>query len=97
MSLTVLDCKRKLFRLGIKLGVSPRLISTRLLSAQDKQDMLHDILPDDALEAAVISWMELGMPDYANGCDKPYMPDLELSMSRHRGIGKSLTSDELSG
>jgi len=33
------ECKKILFTVGIKLGVSPKLISTRLLNDLDKSDM----------------------------------------------------------
>ena len=88
-TLTVEECKRKLFKLGIKLGVSPNLISTRLLSKDDKDDMLNGLIPDESLETAVKVWMDNGMPDYANGSDERYKPSTELPMQRYRGLGKS--------
>ena len=69
---SVMECKRKLFNLGIKYGIAPRLISERLLSKEDKQDMLNGLVPADALETAVRCWMAAGMPDNANGLDDPY-------------------------
>lgn len=75
--MTVAQCKSKLFKLGIKLGVSPNLISTRLLSKADKEDMLNGLLPDEALEFHVKVWMKAGMPDYANGLTDPYKPPEE--------------------
>lgn len=87
--LTKEQCQRKLFHLGIKLGVSPKLIATRLLSIDDKQDMLNGLVPDDALITAVKVWIAAGMPDYANGCTRPYKPENGLPMSRYRGIGKN--------
>lgn len=66
------ECKRILSRIGFKLGVSPALISTRLLSEDDKKDMLEGNLPIDSLELHVKLWIEAGMPDYAHGDDKPY-------------------------
>ena len=68
-TLTKEECQKKLFHLGIKLGVSPKLISTRLLSKEDKQDMLNGLLPDEALECHVKCWMDAGMPNYAEGED----------------------------
>lgn len=47
----------------MKLGVSPKLISTRLLSAEDKEDMLAGLIDDDMLECHVKVWMEDRMPD----------------------------------
>jgi hypothetical protein len=86
--LTKEQCQRKLFSLGIKLGVSPNLIATRLLSNDDKQDMLNGLIPDEALETSVKCWMEAGMPDYANGHTAPYRPKDGLPMQRYRGMGK---------
>jgi len=82
------QCQKKLFHLGIKLGVSPKLISTRLLSKDDKQDMLNGLLPDEALDVHVKCWIEAGKPNYAIGSDEPYKPSEELPMSRYRGRGK---------
>jgi hypothetical protein len=56
-----------LFRIGIKLGVSPNLISNRLLSLDDKNDMLSGELKDHELELHVQVWKDAGMPDYKNG------------------------------
>lgn len=72
--LTAEQCKKKLFNIGIKLGVSPRLIATRLLSDEDKNDMLNGLVPDDTLETSVKCWMYAKMPDYANGLEAPYKP-----------------------
>lgn len=89
-TLTKEECQKKLFHLGIKLGVSPKLISTRLLSKEDKQDMLNGLIPDETLFVAVKCWMEAGMPDYANGNTARYKPSPELPMKRYRGNGKRL-------
>jgi len=90
------ECKSKLFRLGIKLGVSPRLIATRLLSQEDKDDMLKGLISDEALEAHVKVWMEFGMCDYANGLYIPYRPSSELPMGRYRGRVDRVTIDSKS-
>ena len=86
--LTKEQCQKKLFHLGIKLGVSPKLISTRLLSIDDKKDMLNGLVPDETLFVAVKCWMEAGMPNYAVGDTARYIPPPELPMQRYRGIGK---------
>lgn len=65
--LTTEDCKKILFKVGIKFGVSPKLISERLLDAQDKCDMLNGEVPIEYLEVAVKAWMDAGQPDYAHG------------------------------
>jgi len=73
-ALTREQCKSKLFMLGIKYGVSPTLISTRLLSPEDKEDMLNGLISDEALDCHVKVWKENGMPDYANGKTDHYKP-----------------------
>jgi hypothetical protein len=80
------ECKHMLFNIGLKLGVSPNLISTRLLTKLDKEDMLNGLLPLDALETGVKIWMKEGMPDTANGKNEPYRP---LTGKRYSGYGKS--------
>lgn len=64
--LTKEQCKKKLFNVGVKFGVSPALISTRLLSSEDKEDMLNGLISDDVLELFVKVWKENGMPDNVN-------------------------------
>lgn len=59
--LTKEDCKRILFKLGIELGVPPALISTRMLNAQDKCDMLNGDLGIEELEQRVIAAKANGM------------------------------------
>lgn len=56
-----------LFNVGIKLGVSPRLISERLLSDLDKNDMLAGKISIVELEAFTEVWRDNGMPDYVHG------------------------------
>ncbi len=87
--LTKQECQKRIFNVAIKLGVSPNLIATRLLSADDKQDMLNGLVPDDTLETAVKCWMAAEMPNYAEGDTRPYKPAGDLPMQRYRGIGKS--------
>lgn len=87
--LTTEQCQKKLFNLGIKLGVSPKLIASRLLSNDDKDDMLKGLVEDEMLEIAVKCWMDSSMPDYANGHTSPYSPKNELPLQRYRGMGKA--------
>jgi hypothetical protein len=68
------ECKRILSKLGFKLGVSPKLIATRLLDDNDKQDMLEGVLTIVELEACIAVWQANGMPDYAHGLTEPYSP-----------------------
>ena len=65
--LTKEECKKILFKVGIKFGVSPKLISERLLSDQDKGDMVQGVIPISFLEVAVKAWQDAGMPVYADG------------------------------
>jgi len=87
-TLTIVQCQKMLFDIGIKIGVSPKLISTRLLSNEDKQDMLSGLLPVDCLVIGVRTWLAAGMPDYANGKFDPYKAFDDKPMSRYRGMGK---------
>lgn len=58
------ECKKILFQLGIKFGVSPRLISERLLSDLDKEDMLLGEISIASLEANIELWKASGMQDF---------------------------------
>jgi hypothetical protein len=70
--ITVEDCKKMLFKLAIKHGVSPTLISERLLSKEDKEDMLQDLITIDTLDLFVKVWKEYGMCNHVDGSMKPY-------------------------
>lgn len=70
--LTKEECKKILGRIGFKLGVSPNLIATRLLTDQDKLSMLEGELSIASLEESVKVWMANGMPDYAHGSSESY-------------------------
>jgi hypothetical protein len=59
------ECKRILSKIGFKLGVSPALISTRLLSKEDKEDMLKGELSVEILQEHVKIWLEDGMQNYS--------------------------------
>ena len=76
--LTTEDCKKILFKVGLKFGVSPKLISERLLDAHDKCAMLNGEVPIEYLEVAVKAWMDAGQPDYANGLTAPHEPKKEF-------------------
>lgn len=66
------ECKKILFSIGIKLGVSPQLISSRLLSDIDKSDMMHGLIEISSLEAYTELWRDAGLPDYAHGKTETY-------------------------
>lgn len=67
MKLTTSQCKSMLFRIGLKHGVSPGAISTRLLSDEDKEDMLHELISEDDLDRAVEAWKDSGCHDLSRG------------------------------
>jgi hypothetical protein len=69
--LSRLQCQTIIFNLGLKFGVSPKLIATRLLSSEDKQYMLEGLLTIEALECAVEAWKASGTPDHAHGNTEP--------------------------
>ena len=69
--------------------VKAELISTRLLSKDDKRDMLNGLVSDKTLITAVKCWIEAGMPNYTNGDTERLKPEIELPMRRYRGYGKS--------
>ncbi len=87
--LTKEQCQKNLFNIGIKLGVSPKLIATRLLSKEDKDDMLKGLIDIDSLVTAVRVWQDNGMPNYENGSCELYKAKTELPMQRYRCRGKS--------
>ncbi len=60
-------CKAIINRIAKKLNVEARLITTRLMSEEDKDDMRAGLLPTDILEAHVKIWMGNGLCDYAHG------------------------------
>ena len=72
--LSVEQCKDLLRTIAKMLCVKAELISTRLLSPEDKQDMLNGHIPVESLITHVKLWMASGMPDYAHGHTKPYNP-----------------------
>jgi hypothetical protein len=75
--------------IGKMLCVKAELISTRLLSEDDKNDMVQGLIEVDSLVTAVKVWMSHGMQDYANGSYERYKPQSNLPMQRYRGLGKN--------
>lgn len=65
------ECRKAIFKIALQEGVSPNLIATRLLSDDDKADMMNGDLETDSLVTGVRVWVEAGMPDYANGQTNP--------------------------
>ncbi len=70
--MTVDECKRMLFKLAIKHGVAPKLISERLLSKEDKEDMLAGLISFETLDFFVTVWKEYGMCNHVDGSMKPH-------------------------
>jgi hypothetical protein len=70
--MTVDECKRLLVKLAIRHGVPPKLISERLLSEDDKKDMLDGLISVDTLDCFVKVWKESGMCNYADGSGSFY-------------------------
>jgi hypothetical protein len=58
---TKAECQKIIFNLGVKCGVSPKLIAIRMLNAQDKCDMLNGDLGIEELEQRVIAAKANGM------------------------------------
>jgi len=69
---TITECKTMLFKVAIKHGIAPKLISGLLLSNEDKEDMLNGLVTFETLDCHVKVWKEYGMCNYADGTMKPY-------------------------
>lgn len=65
--LTDKACKAIIIQIAKELDVEARLITTRLMSEEDKNDMRAGLLPIEALKAHVKVWIENGLCDYAHG------------------------------
>lgn len=79
------ECKRMLVRLAMKHQVPPKLISERLLSEEDKADMLSGEIAAQTLDCHIATWVEFGMCNYAEG---------ELSQYElHRAYKKVMVSN----
>lgn len=72
MTRTISECKSILFKLGIKHGVSPKLISERLLSKKDKEDMVQGVISLDMLDCLVATWKEDGLRNYVEESGELY-------------------------
>lgn len=70
--ITEKECKSLIFKAAIEVGCPPAFISTRLLSKEDKLDMLNGDIPWESLLLHVQLWFKAGMPDYAHGNTEPY-------------------------
>lgn len=63
------ECKSAVFKVALRYGVAPHLITNRLLDASDKQLMLDGEIDARILDVAVRGWVEAGCSDYAGGCN----------------------------
>lgn len=64
-------CKNIIRTIALKHKIDPKLIVTRLMSQEDKDDMRNGELPYQALDLHVEVWIKAGMPDYAHGLTEP--------------------------
>jgi hypothetical protein len=69
---TASECKNILKDISRKLCIRPGFIAERLMSHEDKEDMLIGDLSVECLEVAVKLWLQSRMPDYAHGLIDPY-------------------------
>lgn len=67
MTQSVEQCKRMLFKAAVKHGISPRLISERLLSKEDKDDMLQGLVSFEMLDCFITMWKANGMYNCSDG------------------------------
>lgn len=58
------ECQKAIFNLAVEFGVSPKLITARLLDESDKVDMMEEVLTIEALRAHIGAWKANGMMDY---------------------------------
>ena len=61
------QCKKIIFDLGEKFKISPKLISTTMLSIKDKEAMLSGEISIVELERYTELWKGNGMPDISSG------------------------------
>lgn len=64
-------CKNIIKSMGQRLGIDPKLITTRLMDENDKNDMREGNLSISVLELHVTLWIKAGCPDYAHGSTEP--------------------------
>ena len=81
------ECIAIVRKLAKELTVRASLITTRLLSENDKQDLRMGELSTDTLRAHIEVWVANGMPDYAHGLDdmRPFNPYLswDATLKKH--------------
>lgn len=70
MQRTTKECQSIVFKLSVKFGVPPREIMEKLLSDDDKKDMMDGSLDVETLEAHTEAWVKSGKRDLV-GRPKP--------------------------
>lgn len=70
-NLTDKACVAIIKQLAKELGMEARLITTRLISEDDKNDMRNGDLPRISLKLHIELWKKAGYPDYAHGKSIP--------------------------
>ena len=55
---TIKECKKLIFAVAVRLGVSPRIIMTECLTADDKKDIESGEITLDALILHIKYWLE---------------------------------------
>ena len=73
-------CKAIIRGIAKQFNIEPKLITTRLMSEEDKQDMREGNVPVPSLRLHVELWIKAGLPDYAHGKDIP------LAQEQAKGI-----------
>ena len=68
--LTEEECKTIVKKIAAKHDVSPNLIATRLLSPEDKVDMMNGDVPLESLDLHVKLWKQGGCEDMVNPKDR---------------------------
>jgi len=64
-------CINQIKKIAEKYKINPRLITTRLMSEDDKADMRQGNLPKSILDLHVQVWIKKGMPNYREGSTIP--------------------------
>ncbi|CAB4127159.1 hypothetical protein UFOVP260_18 [uncultured Caudovirales phage] len=77
-------CKNIIRKIALKHKIELRLITTRLMSEEDKDDMRRGELPIEALNLHVEVWIKTGFPDYSHGLTQP-MENPPVPVKAQRG------------
>lgn len=75
-------CKGIIRKISVQYSIDSKLIVTRLMNQNDKEDMRNGDLSMDVLDLYVSVWIKSGCPDYAHGLTEPYADNQELLIKR---------------